>query len=112
MAGYFRPGMLVTDVVMGGISGIQAAIQIGAMLPNCKVLLFSGQAASVDLLEEARSKGHEFEILSKPVHPSDLLAKLRKPVAARNLGAGDECRFALCEHRLKLGSGLSVPGDL
>ncbi|HYE24540.1 MAG TPA: response regulator, partial [Clostridia bacterium] len=30
------------------------------------------------LLENARAKGHEFEILAKPVHPQDLLAKLRE----------------------------------
>ena len=47
------------------------------MLPNCKILLISGQAATADLLERARAQGHEFEILAKPVHPTDLLAKLR-----------------------------------
>lgn len=82
MAEDFRPNMLITDVVMPGINGIEAAIEIGAMLPNCKILLFSGQAATVSLLEEARAQGHEFEILAKPVHPSDLLARLRHPVAA------------------------------
>ena len=30
-----------------------------------------------ELLEKARAEGHEFEILAKPVHPSDLLAELR-----------------------------------
>jgi hypothetical protein len=47
------------------------------MLPKCKILLFSGQAATADLLDRARSQGHEFEILAKPVHPQDLLARLR-----------------------------------
>ena len=37
----------------------------------------SGQATTADLLEKARQEGHEFEILAKPVHPTDLLAKLR-----------------------------------
>jgi hypothetical protein len=45
-------------------------------VPGCKILLFSGQAATADLLETARAQGHEFEILAKPVHPQDLLAKL------------------------------------
>jgi len=82
MAEHFRPNMLISDVVMTGISGIEAAIKIGAILPDCKILLFSAQAATVNLLEKARAQGHEFEILSKPVHPSDLLARLRNPVAA------------------------------
>ena len=73
----FQPNMLISDVIMTGITGIEAAIKTRAKLPNCKILLFSGQAATADLLERARSDGHEFEILAKPVHPTDLLAKLR-----------------------------------
>ena len=73
----FEPNMLISDVIMTGMTGIEAAIQIRAKLPNCKILLFSGQAATADLLEKARAQGHEFEILAKPVHPTDLLAKLR-----------------------------------
>lgn len=82
MAESFLPDMLISDVVMPGISGIEAAIKIGTMLPKCKILLFSGQARTVSLLEEARVQGYEFEILAKPVHPSDLLARLRNPIAA------------------------------
>ena len=73
----FRPDMLISDVIMTGMTGIEAAIQVRAKLPGCKILLFSGQAATADLLEKARAQGHEFEILAKPVHPTDLLAKLR-----------------------------------
>jgi CheY-like chemotaxis protein len=73
----FQPNMLISDVIMTGMTGIEAAIQVRAKLPNCKILLFSGQAATADLLEKARAQGHEFEILAKPVHPTDLLAKLR-----------------------------------
>ena len=73
----FQPNMLISDVIMTGMTGIEAAIKVRAKLPSCKILLFSGQAATADLLEKARSQGHEFEILAKPVHPTDLLAKLR-----------------------------------
>lgn len=73
----FQPDMLISDVIMTGITGIEAAIEIRNKAPKCKILLFSGQAATADLLEKARAQGHEFEILAKPVHPTDLLAKLR-----------------------------------
>ncbi|HEU5339967.1 response regulator [Edaphobacter sp.] len=73
----FRPDMLISDVIMTGMTGIEAAIIARNKLPKCKILLFSGQAATADLLEKARLQGHEFEILAKPVHPTDLLAKLR-----------------------------------
>jgi CheY-like chemotaxis protein len=72
-----RPDMLISDVIMTDMNGIDAAITIRTMLPNCKILLFSGQAATADLLDRARVQGHEFEILAKPVHPQDLLARLR-----------------------------------
>jgi CheY-like chemotaxis protein len=73
----FVPDMLISDVIMADLNGIDAAIRIRALLPGIKVLLFSGQAATADLLEKARANGHEFEILAKPVHPQDLLNKLR-----------------------------------
>jgi len=77
MASSFRPDMLISDVIMGDLNGIDAAIRIRALLPEIKVLLFSGQAATANLLENARARGYEFEILSKPVHPQDLLTRLR-----------------------------------
>ena len=72
----FQPEMLITDLVMRGMTGIEAAIAARNKLPKCNILLFSGQALTTDLLQEARTQGHEFEILAKPVHPSELLAKL------------------------------------
>jgi CheY-like chemotaxis protein len=77
LAPTFEPDMLISDVIMADLNGISAAIRIRALLPHIKILLFSGQAATADLLEKARAEGHEFEILAKPVHPQDLLSKLR-----------------------------------
>lgn len=72
-----QPDLIISDVIMQDMDGIEAAIRIRKFLPGCKILLFSGQAATADLLENARSQGHDFEILAKPVHPSELLAKLK-----------------------------------
>ena len=77
-ASTFVPDMLISDVIMADLNGIAAAIRIRALLPRIKILLFSGQAATADLLEKARAKGYEFEILTKPVHPQDLLSRLRR----------------------------------
>lgn len=77
LASTFAPDMLITDVIMADLNGIDAAIMIRALLPSIKILLFSGQAATADLLEKARAKGYEFEILAKPVHPQDLLTRLQ-----------------------------------
>ena len=70
------PDLLISDVVMPGMTGIELAILIRALSPNCKILLFSGQAATADLLDKAKSQGYDFEVLLKPIHPADLLAKL------------------------------------
>jgi DNA-binding NtrC family response regulator len=72
-----RPDLLISDVIMPGMTGVELAIHFRKTQPDCKVLLFSGQAATADLLEEARNQGYDFDLLSKPVHPADLLAKLR-----------------------------------
>ena len=72
----FQPEMLIIDVVMPGMTGIEVAIVVRSRCRDCKILLFSGQAATTDLLEEAKTQGHDFEIVAKPIHPSDLLAKL------------------------------------
>lgn len=68
------PDLLISDVAMPGISGVDLAIQMKAQYPQCKILLFSGQAATRDLLEDARTLGHDFLLLDKPVHPSTMLS--------------------------------------
>jgi CheY-like chemotaxis protein len=73
----FKPDVVISDVIMSGMTGIEAAIAIRSERPSCKILLFSGQAATNDLLHDARAQGHDFELISKPVHPNTLLAKLR-----------------------------------
>ena len=76
------PDLLISDVVMPGLSEVDLAIQIKAECPECKVLLFSGQAATKDLLKDARRHGHYFQLLQKPLHPSDMLASIRALSAA------------------------------
>jgi CheY-like chemotaxis protein len=77
LAKEFAPDLLITDVMMPGMNGIEMAIKIRDMFPRCKVLLFSGQAATAELLADANDRGYDFELLAKPIHPEDLLAKLQ-----------------------------------
>lgn len=72
------PDALICDVILRGMTGIEAAVRITNMLPDCRVILFSGQAATINLLERAKADGHKFEIISKPVHPQVLLDLLGK----------------------------------
>lgn len=68
------PDLLIADVVMPDLSGIDLAIRMKAQHPECKILLFTGVAGTRDLLEDARSQGHDFQLLHKPVHPSTILS--------------------------------------
>ena len=72
----FQPDVLLTDVIMRGFSGIDVAMQIAEVLPACRVILFSGQASTADLLDRAKAQGYHFEMLAKPIHPRDLLRML------------------------------------
>jgi DNA-binding response OmpR family regulator len=70
------PDLLISDVAMPGLSGIDLAFRIRAQPPAVKILLFSGKAASRDLLESARKQGHDLHLLLKPVHPSEFLSSI------------------------------------
>jgi len=71
-----QPALVICDVVMPIMNGIELAIRIRSSNPNCRVLLLSGHAATHDLLASARQQGYTFEILAKPVPPRELLARI------------------------------------
>jgi len=73
----FMPDVVISDVVMPGLNGVELGIQLRQRLPKCRIILFSGQTATSDLLREARARGHEFEIVPKPVKPQTLISIIR-----------------------------------
>ncbi|MFZ0661286.1 MAG: response regulator [Acidobacteriaceae bacterium] len=72
----FQPDLLLTDVVMPGMDGIELSQHVTDKFPTCKVLLFSGNTTTTELLERAQKKGRNLPLLSKPVHPVELLRKI------------------------------------
>jgi DNA-binding response OmpR family regulator len=70
------PELLITDVSLPGMSGIELAITVRRIFPDCKILLFSGHVATAELLVRAQRAGHTFTLLSKPLHPRELLARV------------------------------------
>ncbi|HZR32156.1 MAG TPA: response regulator [Terriglobales bacterium] len=76
------PDLLITDVVMPGMSGIELGIAVKREYSTCRVLLFSGQAATAQMLQDAEARGHRFELLAKPVHPSVLLERVEQLIGA------------------------------
>ena len=73
-----NPDVVVTDVVMPHMNGIQLAIAVRKALPSAEIILLSGQAAVTDMVERGRKDGHSFELMAKPIHPEKLLQRLRK----------------------------------
>jgi DNA-binding response OmpR family regulator len=73
----FQPDMLISDVLMGDLNGVDAAIQMRALLPDVRVFLLSGQTATADMIAASRAGDFGFEVLVKPVHPQELIRKLK-----------------------------------
>jgi DNA-binding response OmpR family regulator len=73
----FQPDMLVSDVLMADLNGVDAAIQMRALLPDVRVFLLSGQTATADMVAASQAGNFGFEILVKPVHPQELIRRLK-----------------------------------
>jgi CheY-like chemotaxis protein len=69
--------VILTDVVMPGISGIQLAEEVAIRWPATRILLTTGYAESLNALE-----GGRWQILAKPYRRDALAAKLREVLAA------------------------------
>lgn len=75
------PDFVISDVVMPEVSGIEVALAVEKLLPGCRVVLITGQPAASALLENAQSQGHNFDVLTKPVRPEELMSYMRHPRA-------------------------------
>ena len=72
----FRPDVLISDVEMPNLGGVDLAIQILRLSPNCKVFLMTGKSGAIPSLEEARKRGFHFPLLQKPLSASTLVEEL------------------------------------
>ena len=72
------PDLVISDVIMPTLNGIDTAKRLLKLCPSAKILLLSGQAATVEMIAEARAEGFNFELLAKPLHPDELLSALRR----------------------------------
>jgi CheY-like chemotaxis protein len=72
----FPPDIVISDVIMPGMNGIELCEIIHGKYPQCQILLFSGQTATNELLENARKRGLRWDLLAKPVEPEEILARV------------------------------------
>ena len=68
------PDLIISDIVMPDLNGVEAMIRVRAFLPGCRILLFDGSPDMwAGLLEDARAQGHDFELVGKPADPRAFL---------------------------------------
>lgn len=77
MAAEMCPDILLSDVMMPVMNGVELAISVRKILPETAVLLVTGQATE-DIFEDAGREGYFFETLNKPIHPVDLVGHLNR----------------------------------
>jgi DNA-binding NtrC family response regulator len=70
----FRPQIVLSDVHMGGIDGVEAAIRIRKLDPKCRIILFTASPVRHSIHKEIDRLG--FEFIERPLHPRAVLALL------------------------------------
>lgn len=85
------PDLVLSDIVMPGMNGVELAIEVRQQFRDCAVLLFSGQAETTEMLEDAKHRGYDFELLAKPLHPDELLVRVRKLLDPDDVGQQRAC---------------------
>ena len=72
----FMPDALISDVEMPELGGVDLAIQVLALCPQCKVLLMTGTTGPIKSLEQAQAKGFHFPLFRKPMSARALVEEL------------------------------------
>jgi DNA-binding response OmpR family regulator len=73
----WAPDLAIVDVMLPLMNGVDFSIVLKANYPACAILLFTGQPDSSVLVEAALKKGHSFEVLAKPLHPTFILDRVQ-----------------------------------
>jgi DNA-binding NtrC family response regulator len=76
MARRICPSLLITDVAMPGLNGVELADAVKQMWPECSVLLFSAHSSLAEFVREQCELGPRFQFLQKPVHPEVMVTRV------------------------------------
>lgn len=74
LAGRFRPDVVLSDIRMSRLDGIEAAKRIRMLHPACRIILFTAHTVSTALVHLIHGLG--FELLQRPLHPDRVLTVL------------------------------------
>jgi DNA-binding response OmpR family regulator len=70
----FRPQIVLSVVRMGGMDGVETAIRIRNLHPECRIILFTASPVRHSLYTTINLLG--FEFIERPLHPLEVLALL------------------------------------
>jgi len=76
-ASEWRPDILLCDVLMPEMDGIEASIRIREEVPSCRIFLISAQERQAARVAEQKARGYDFEFILKPIHPLELIQLLQ-----------------------------------
>ena len=76
----FRFDLLLTDIVMPGIDGIELAKRAAEMNPAMKIMFITGFAAVA--LHPSSNAPKQAKVLSKPFHLREIVAEVERMMAA------------------------------
>lgn len=77
---HFKPDIVLTDVKMPHMDGIQLAMRLRTSIPDCKILFLSSYADKAYL--KSAIQLHALDYLEKPVNIGELQEHIRKAVIA------------------------------
>jgi CheY-like chemotaxis protein len=72
----FQPDVVISDIVMPSLGGVETILSIWRQCPNCRFLLMTGNANRQDALHRACGRGLQLVCLHKPVPPQLLIEYL------------------------------------
>jgi two-component system, cell cycle response regulator CpdR len=72
--------LLLTDIVMPGMDGIEVARQAAALHPDLRIMFITGFAAVA--LAAGRQAPAGAKVLSKPIHLREIVSEVERMIAA------------------------------
>lgn len=92
------PDMMISDVMMPDVNGVEVASEVQSRVPHCRIFLSSGYITDAQAL--IYEHGNTWELLSKPVDPDDLLAKLKNVKPGEQVPLGNQPTRFINERRI------------
>lgn len=82
------PQVVVLDVMMPGMGGIEALRQIMKLHPGIRVILLTGRGSTKEGIEGMRLGA--FDFLMKPIQIEELIDKMKEAVEGRDSESGEK----------------------